>query len=566
MKAWNRLGWARRRSALVVLIAGLLTSAAVVLAVSNHSRNDAGEDLAREADVIRAVLSETMGLAVSQLRSLQGLFAASEAVTAVEFARFAIRQGASPGMIAVGYAEIVTEGEFDDWLSAGQEDRSYFQVLGSDRRPVESFPPERALLAPIWYTHQHETRPGLLGVDLAEDPARRETIERALALGRPVVTDVVSVLGDTEGQNVEIYAPVALDNEAVGGLVFATIEVDVMAAAVVPYLSSDLALSITDITDSPVAPVEVSEPRNWVGTTEVSDRTWQVEITSGRPTPVGPWLIWFLLGALISLLCAAVTGLAATSRQRDRQIDQLHRSTAEKDIFLASVAHELRTPLTSVVGMTAILTDDWSRMGEPEVDELLRIAHSEAVDLSDLIEDLLLAGRLRAGAIHYRREAVDLATEVRRVAGRLSTSLDLDLGLQMDGPYALADSLRVRQVTRNLLGNAVRYGERSISVSTTSTGATVDLIVSNDGPPIPSHVLPGLFEPYSALIQRAGQPGSIGLGLHISRLLARAMGGDLQYDYIDGWCRFTFRLPAFQPPPLPAAVPSSRRQEIESRL
>ena len=99
---------------------------------------------------------------------------------------------------------------------------------------------------------------------------------------------------------------------------------------------------------------------------------------------------------------------------------------------------------------------------------------------------------------------------------------------------ATADPTRVRQIVRNLLTNALRYGGPVIWVSAGSEGDKAFIRVHDNGPGIPPDRQNQIFEPYESVHESIGTPGSVGLGLTISRKLARLMGGDLTYRIADG--------------------------------
>src|SRR5690606_17134864 len=80
-------------------------------------------------------------------------------------------------------------------------------------------------------------------------------------------------------------------------------------------------------------------------------------------------------------------------------------------------------------------------------------------------------------------------------------------------------------------------------VTTVEADDEVILTVRNDGTAIPDHIAAVLFEPYQGGVDQRAKQRSIGLGLPVSRRLARAMGGDLTYSHADGWAAFTIRLP-----------------------
>jgi signal transduction histidine kinase len=535
-----------------VLCAGLVITALAFAVVTQRDESRAVAQLTGEAERITASLSESLGIGVANVRSIQALFEASDDVAPHVFSRFAIRQTASPGQIASGYAAVVPIDELETWEAARMEERPYFQVLGVDRRPLDTRG-RGGSAVPVLQRHEYQVMPNVLGVDLASDPRRRNAIEQALDQTSPVMTGFVAGPVRDLGPYVEIYARVGDGDATQAGVVFAILDVNQLIHDSIAAPPS-IEVTIADAGVGATGP-SIRQPRRYVEHVIIEHRRWRVEVTSSAPLGDVTFLAAMTAaGVVISLLAAAVTALVARSRARERELGLLRRTTDEKDIFLASVAHELRTPLTGVVGMTAVLSEGWRELSETEVDELLGVAHSEAADLSDLIEDLLVAGRLEAGAINYRRELVDLSSEVRRVAERVSPSQDLTLLLPGRGPLVEADALRVRQIVRNLIVNASRYGHSLIEVEALPGDGTVVLEIRNDGPPIPPPIVATLFEPYRAARQRPGQPGSIGLGLHISRTLARAMAGELDYTYREGRCVFVVTLPEAPHVIVPASV------------
>jgi two-component system OmpR family sensor kinase len=128
-----------------------------------------------------------------------------------------------------------------------------------------------------------------------------------------------------------------------------------------------------------------------------------------------------------------------------------------------------------------------------------------------------------------------------------------------------ADQLRTRQILRNLLSNARRWGGDNIRVSAQEIGATAVLIVADDGPGVPSDVETRLFTRY---IHEGDNPltaGSIGLGLSVVKILAEGMAGEVRYERSGGWTRFVVELPlaeAVSQPVRTASTPEERSFEV----
>jgi signal transduction histidine kinase len=111
---------------------------------------------------------------------------------------------------------------------------------------------------------------------------------------------------------------------------------------------------------------------------------------------------------------------------------------------------------------------------------------------------------------------------------------------------ALADPMRTRQIARNLISNAVRYGGSEVRVTVSTEGNAVLLTVSDNGPGVPEDEKESIFQAFSRASGFEGRPGSIGLGLTVSRYLADAMQGSLTYRRLDGISRFRLALPRYR--------------------
>ena len=118
-------------------------------------------------------------------------------------------------------------------------------------------------------------------------------------------------------------------------------------------------------------------------------------------------------------------------------------------------------------------------------------------------------------------------TRRRSIPARSSPSQRVEL--VGSAPGALADPLRVRQVVRNLLTNAGRYGGSEVWIEFGTRGNLVVIQVCDNGPGIADSEHQRIFEPYASAHPRTGMPAAVGLGLSDARQLARLMGGDVQY-------------------------------------
>jgi signal transduction histidine kinase len=205
------------------------------------------------------------------------------------------------------------------------------------------------------------------------------------------------------------------------------------------------------------------------------------------------------------------------------------RLDADRSQMLGTVSHELRNNLTGMMGMTDLVSNT-TDLSPDESKEMLDMAHQQAVDASEIVEDLLTVSRLEHSALRVDAEAVDLNHEVEISARRFrGEGAEVVNHLGSDLPMASGDSLRVRQVLRNLVSNAVRYGGESIEVTSRTNGERIQVWVSDDGDGVPPEDERTIFLPYRRSINARRDASSVGLGLWICRQLAHAMSGDLEY-------------------------------------
>jgi signal transduction histidine kinase len=109
---------------------------------------------------------------------------------------------------------------------------------------------------------------------------------------------------------------------------------------------------------------------------------------------------------------------------------------------------------------------------------------------------------------------------------------------------AIADPVRVRQIIRNLVTNAIRYGGKQVHVEFVESDGGVVLTVRDNGSEIPPAEQERIFLPYFSAHHPGSLPSSVGLGLTVSRQLADMMGGRLAYSFDGGWSTFTLELPS----------------------
>ncbi|HEY3428142.1 MAG TPA: HAMP domain-containing sensor histidine kinase, partial [Acidimicrobiia bacterium] len=221
-----------------------------------------------------------------------------------------------------------------------------------------------------------------------------------------------------------------------------------------------------------------------------------------------------------------------------------------KDDFIASISHELRTPLTAVVGLAETISNPDESLGPTETAELIGIIAEQSSEMAAIVQDLLVVARSNIGQVTIRAEILDLHNQTLQAARGIRFERDREVEVE-GAASAYADAVRVRQIIRNLLVNAGRYGGPRIRVRLENASNFSLVHVGDDGPGIPMEDRERVFQPYERAHQRFGQPASVGLGLTVSRQLAQLMGGWLTYRFDDNWSTFTLGLPALEPPESP---------------
>lgn len=258
-------------------------------------------------------------------------------------------------------------------------------------------------------------------------------------------------------------------------------------------------------------------------------------------------------------------GIDITERRRaEEALETRNRLLAEAQVrleglvqarnrFIATVSHELRTPLSGVLGFAAELRDRVEAFSRAEIAEFATLIADGCAAANHLVQDLLTAVRIEAHEVTVHPEAIDLCREALAVAAEREVAVQLEattLGDPAVAAVAWADRNRTHQIIRNLLLNASRYGGPRI---TAATGTRANppacfLQITDDGRGVPEHLRESLFEPYQHGPAEAGLTEPIGLGLYVSRTLARLMGGDLTYRREEGATTFELTLPAPLPP------------------
>jgi signal transduction histidine kinase len=271
------------------------------------------------------------------------------------------------------------------------------------------------------------------------------------------------------------------------------------------------------------------------------------------PADVAPLLLFVLLSAFVSRLTDSLrtseARIAETARELERANVRLTHAAAEADHanrakseFLATMSHELRTPLNAIAGYVELMEMGLrGPLTEQQRTDLSRIRHSQQSLLS-IINDILNFARLESGRVEYHVDAVPLAQVLCGIQPLVEPQVRAR-GLTYHAPdpdptvHVRTDPEKLQQILLNLVSNAVKFTEPggSVSMECEPRDGHAVVRVRDTGRGIPADKLEAIFEPFVRIENALTRTTEgTGLGLAISRDLARAIGGDLTVESVEG--------------------------------
>jgi signal transduction histidine kinase/CheY-like chemotaxis protein len=244
---------------------------------------------------------------------------------------------------------------------------------------------------------------------------------------------------------------------------------------------------------------------------------------------------------------ADIIGAALYRRQVDEELvlarDHAMEASNAKSLFLANMSHEIRTPMNSIIGFAEILEKTATNNTQKEY---LNIIRNSADTLLDIINSILDFSKIESGKFELEKADFDLMREIEGMIETLSfraNEKNVDLILMLDPTlprFLVGDSLRIKQVLINLIGNAIKFTDRGGYVYTRimreavddSTGAVYILFsVADNGIGIPEDKQGAILEPFTqADCSITREYGGTGLGLAISDNIVSMMGGRLSFE------------------------------------
>jgi signal transduction histidine kinase len=259
--------------------------------------------------------------------------------------------------------------------------------------------------------------------------------------------------------------------------------------------------------------------------------------------PLGKFLgasykdLFFLSAIVASLLlsCLLLTRIASylanQLREKQKQIEALSNAQAD---FVSAVMHETKSPLTSIIGYTDILTAGGLGPVADKQQEPLSIIKRQSNRILMMVNDLLSLARLESGRTKLEKKSANLAELVNHVVEEMGPALNAkNLRVVMEAdpktPPVNIDEDKVAEVLTNLVSNAIKFSNDGGRIFVTITPQAKEIMISvrDEGLGIRSVDLPHIFEKFYRASKESSERKGTGLGLALSRLIAKAHGGKL---------------------------------------
>jgi signal transduction histidine kinase len=232
-----------------------------------------------------------------------------------------------------------------------------------------------------------------------------------------------------------------------------------------------------------------------------------------------------------------------------RDITRFREAEEIKTTFISVISHELKTPVALIKGYVGTLRRDDATWDRSVVQDSLAVIEEEADHLTELIENLLDASRLQAGALKINLADVSLEVLARRIVERFRTQTSRHtfmVDIAADFPVILGDEDRLGQVFNNLISNAIKYSPEGgeICISGQARPEQVIVCISDQGEGVAPEDIPHIFDRFYRSQKATRNTKGAGLGLYLARAVIEAHGGRIWVDPKPGaGARICFSLP-----------------------
>ncbi|GED67350.1 hypothetical protein BRE01_10520 [Brevibacillus reuszeri] len=223
-----------------------------------------------------------------------------------------------------------------------------------------------------------------------------------------------------------------------------------------------------------------------------------------------------------------ISQLIVSFDEMANRLGQLERMRTD---LLAGVSHELRTPVTSIRGMIQAVKD--GVVSGPDADEFMQISMDEAKRLQTMVNDLLDFSSMEAGAVHVEHKEMNVSELLNQMISQMNTlpafaEIEINASLQPSSLTWIGDESHFKQILLNLVGNSAAAKASTIQILGEQQGNQLIIDVIDNGKGISDSEAPFIFERYYRGDSKRKKKHGLGLGLTISRLLAKAHHGNVE--------------------------------------
>lgn len=257
---------------------------------------------------------------------------------------------------------------------------------------------------------------------------------------------------------------------------------------------------------------------------------------------------------LVIVLTTVAAVLAYRLRVRERQIQEMQRESFEKSNYLTNMSHEIRTPLNGIIGLEYLMREN---VDNPERLRLylgkLRVSSQY---LKNLVTDVLDISKIENGQLDIDAMPLDLREVLREVQGMVQiqteeSEITFQMHTELSQPYVVGDSVRLKQILVNLLGNAVKFTDKGgwvhlevSQIMLPRNNVETCFVITDNGCGMSEEFLGRIWEPFEQEGEEKSRSGN-GLGTTLCKNLTEQMGGTICVESVRGeGTRFTVRIPA----------------------
>ncbi len=573
--------WAYRDLLLgFVLVLGLTASIGAHIAIKVWELENRQEHFAHLAQeqiqAIRAKVSTTL----ATLRSIRGLFNASEAVDRGEFRAFVQSLEAEGSVQALEWIPRVPQARRRDYEQAAARDGfPGFQLTERSSQGSMVRAGNREAYFPVYFVEPLAGNERALGFDLGSNATRRAALEQAMKSGQEVATARITLVQETGAQyGFLIFIPVfregatpdggntrGSDVEGFGLGVFRVGDLVSSALSERDGAGSPIEVHVFDQTAPPgqqllypkgspfEASADLGSPIREETVVRFAAREWLIVAAPAKGSVFTqassvPWLV-LVLGLIITGLTAVCfvvvinrtkyanrlvalrTGdLVRSNQERERLLVKLSKTNEELESFAHVASHDLKAPLRGIDNLVSWIVEDPETQLSPESEHNATRLRTRVNRLEALLDGLLeysSAGRLKTDA-----EPVDSRQLCEQIVEYLAPPEGLTISVAPNLPRFTTAKPALETVLRNLIGNAIKHNdlmEGRIEVSAHDRRDAYQFTVRDDGPGIDPAHHERIFEIFQTLVPRSKVESS-GIGLSIVKRLVEAAGGNVRVE------------------------------------